>query len=209
MEINYVCSLGKLCHSASILKNNNLKLVSYPFDWIFSDENIILNCLKNNFSVFLDKNNYIDIGINNCGHKLYHSEMFNHHNPLCKENDYEYFKRCVNRFNELLKKDDKKLYMMIEVNKPDKLISNEKIFEFNDEFKKYTSNYILLHIYHTCDNEQTTHEIEQIDNVIILKFNSISRSSGTFFYPNEINDDNEYLNCVLKGVFNFNLKPIN
>ena len=35
MEINYVCLLGTLCHSASILKRNNLKLCSYPFDWIF------------------------------------------------------------------------------------------------------------------------------------------------------------------------------
>jgi hypothetical protein len=209
MEINYVCSLGSLCHSASILKRNNLRLVAYPFDWIFSNENIILDCLKNNFSVFLDKDNYINISINKCGHKLYHNSMFNHHNPLCKEDDYDYFKRCVNRFNELLKKDDKKLYMMINVNNLNKLISNDKIIYFNDEFKKYTSNYILLYIYHTYNNVQTSHEIEQINNIIILKFNSISKSSGTNFDPNKINDDNEYLDNVIKDIFKFNLNPIN
>ena len=41
-EINYTCSLGGLCHSSQILKRNNLKLCSYPFDWIYSNcDNII------------------------------------------------------------------------------------------------------------------------------------------------------------------------
>ena len=31
MEIKYTCSLGMLCHSSQILKNNNLKKCSYPF----------------------------------------------------------------------------------------------------------------------------------------------------------------------------------
>jgi len=35
LKINYTCSLGSLCHSSQILKQNKLKLCSYPFDWIF------------------------------------------------------------------------------------------------------------------------------------------------------------------------------
>ena len=35
-EINYVCSLGFSLATASLLKRNNLKKCSYPFDWIFS-----------------------------------------------------------------------------------------------------------------------------------------------------------------------------
>jgi hypothetical protein len=42
MEINHVCSLGYLCQSSQILKQNGLKKCSYPFDWIFSNcDNII------------------------------------------------------------------------------------------------------------------------------------------------------------------------
>ena len=36
MNINYVISLGKQCHTAEFLKDNKLKNCSYPFDWIFS-----------------------------------------------------------------------------------------------------------------------------------------------------------------------------
>lgn len=41
MEINYVCSLGRVCHSAQLLKRNKLKVESYPFDWIFMRYNNI------------------------------------------------------------------------------------------------------------------------------------------------------------------------
>ncbi len=54
MEVKYVCSLGSLCHTASYLKNNKLKLESYPFDWIMSNYNDIIHCIENKFSIFLD-----------------------------------------------------------------------------------------------------------------------------------------------------------
>ena len=50
MEIRYACSLGR-CHSSQILKSNNLKKCSYPFDWIFSNSDIILHCLEDNFNL--------------------------------------------------------------------------------------------------------------------------------------------------------------
>ena len=53
MSINYVCSLGSLCQSASIIKENNLRLCSYPFDWVFSNNNIVLECIEEDFTPFL------------------------------------------------------------------------------------------------------------------------------------------------------------
>jgi hypothetical protein len=38
-----------------LLKQNKLKLCSYPFDWIFSNCNNIIHCLEDDFNVFLDK----------------------------------------------------------------------------------------------------------------------------------------------------------
>ncbi len=58
MEINNVCSLGTLCHTATLLKRNNLKISSYPFDWIFSNINIIIDCIEDDFNSFLDKKYY-------------------------------------------------------------------------------------------------------------------------------------------------------
>lgn len=96
MEINNFCSLGTLCHRSLLLKRNKLKKESYPFDWIFSNCNIINHCISNNFKIYLDKSYYIKINDFKCGHSYYHENMFNHHNPL--KNDYNYFVRCVERF---------------------------------------------------------------------------------------------------------------
>lgn len=59
MEINYVCSLGKMCHSATLIKRNNFKFCSFPFDWVFSSPKVVISCLKDRFKSFLDKSNYI------------------------------------------------------------------------------------------------------------------------------------------------------
>jgi len=40
-KINYVCSFGNVCHTGILLQRHNIKLCSYPFDWIVSDLNII------------------------------------------------------------------------------------------------------------------------------------------------------------------------
>jgi hypothetical protein len=94
-NINYVISLGKQCHTANFLKNNKLKNCSYPFDWIFSwyetnnygVNHIILDCLKNNFELFMDKTYFEDNGKN-----------------LLEPSIYEYYKRCINRLYTILKK---------------------------------------------------------------------------------------------------------
>jgi len=82
LEINYTCSLGSLCHSSQILKRNNYKKCSYPFDWIFSNYDIIIDCLIDDFNIFLDKSYYINISETKCGHSKYSYNMFWHHNPL-------------------------------------------------------------------------------------------------------------------------------
>lgn len=138
MEIKYFCSLGTLCHSSQLLKRNNLKKCSYPFDWIYSDCNTISHCLQNNFKIFLDKSYYREINDMKCGHSYYHKRMFNHHNPL-NNKDYNYFLRCVDRFNKLLQNTESKLFI------------------FNKILTKYTSNYKLLIIHHEVKKLEHTH----------------------------------------------------
>ena len=82
-SIRYVCSLGTLCHTAKFLQENRLKLVSYPFDWILSNVEIIKHCLFDDFATLLDKNQYIDFKYlsnqtGRCGHKIYRNDLFNH-----------------------------------------------------------------------------------------------------------------------------------
>ncbi len=62
---NSFCSLGTLCHSSQLLKRNKLKKCSYPFDWIFSNCDIIHHCISDDFKIFLDKSYYININLIN------------------------------------------------------------------------------------------------------------------------------------------------
>jgi hypothetical protein len=203
-EIKHVCSLGSLCQSSQILKRNNLKKSSYPFDWIFSDCNNIIHCLENDFNFFLDKTYYFTISDKICGHSYYHNQMFKHHNPLDNENDYNYYIRCVNRFKQLLKCEEKKLFVMIFVNMEnfEEYIKND-IINFNNKFSKYTNNYTLLFIFHISNKDSNYHNFTHTSNIDFLELHTLSESNGVEF-KNDI--DNNYLNSIIKSKYNFNIE---
>ncbi len=196
MEFDHFCSLGTLCHSSQMLKRNNFKKCSYPFDWIHSNCNIITHCLQNNFKIFLDKSYYININDTKCGHSYYHERMFNHHNPLNKK-DYTYFVRCVDRFKKILKKNESKLFILMYVNMNHNEI--DKSIEFNKILSKFTSNYKLLVIYHQV-NKFRKYTFEKKDNIHFLKLYTLSESDGKEFKNEE---DNMYLDNILKSYYKF------
>lgn len=205
MEIKYTCSLGSLCHSNQILKNNNLKKCSYPFDWIFSNCNNIIHCLEDDFSTFLDKSYYTSISPHQCGHSYYGKNMWWHHNPLTYENDYNYVIRCINRFRQLLQYKEHKLFVITYVNM-DKIeeIHKNDIITFNNKFSKYTKNYTLLVIYHIKKNENH-HTITHQDNIDFLELHTLSNSNGVNFTNNL---DTEYLNNIINKTYNFNIETL-
>jgi len=204
IEINQVCSLGTLCQPALMLKRNNLKLQSYPFDWIFSNPDIIMDCLNDDFTSFLDKSNYIDIGEDKCGHTKYHPRMFNHHNPLHEKN-YQYYIRCVNRFRKLLEnKEDRKLFIIFFPNVKQIDESHiSKIKQLNEKLSEYTSNYILLAINNLSEMENRYYEFTQYENIDFLELHTLSKSFGISF--KNFWDDN-YFDKIIKRNYNFNLK---
>lgn len=205
MEINYTCSLGTLCHSTQILKRNNLRFCSYPFDWIFSNPNDIIHCIETNFKIFLDKKYYINISKNKCGHSLYNDKMFFHHNPLNNNDHYNYYKRCVHRFIELLNFPEKKLFSMMYINQNyfDNSFKNN-IIDFNNKLKLYTSNYILLVIFH-IQNNNNYHNFTVHDNIHFLELHTNSISNGLIFFDN---NDNDYLDNLIKSHYTFNFIDI-
>ena len=60
-EITETCSLALLCQSSKLLETNNLKKCSYPFDWIFSTFEMIIDCIEDDFNKFLDKSNNLGL----------------------------------------------------------------------------------------------------------------------------------------------------
>lgn len=201
MEIKHVCSLGTLCHSSQILKDNGLKKFSYPFDWIFSNCDNIIHCLEDDFHIFLDKSYYVNRGAKKCDHTYYSINMFNHHNPLTNENDYNYYIRCVNRFKQLLQYEEHKLFLIIFPNM-DNVEENDKnkVIDFNNKFSKYTKNYILLVIFHIKNKKAICHRFTYHDNIHFLELRTLSTTNGRAF---KNNNDNNYLNYLLKKKYNF------
>lgn len=198
-KTKYICSLGLNCHIANMLKNNNLKLESHPFDWVASSPNTIINCLNDNFNSFLNKSNYYEHN-NNIHHLEYSSLVFNHYNPLNNENDYNYYKRCIDRFNNLLKQKEHKLFIILFINQQER-ISKEKeneISNLNDELKKHTDNYTLLCINH-YPNRKRGYKLYSVDNIDFLELCTISKSEGLRF----INEsDNIYLYRLIMHRYN-------
>ena len=109
-------SLGSYCLTSMLLKENNMKNESYPFDWIVSCIENINHILNDNFYEFMDINNLSRIK-SKTKNNYYFKKTLNmfpdilcdiqHHNLFNKQ-DYDYFNRCIQRFKTLNKRFGKK-----------------------------------------------------------------------------------------------------
>ena len=210
IPIKYVCSIGNRCHTAYMLKQCNIKKASYPFDWIFSDLSMVLNCINDNFNIFLNKEYYTVLDSSSFRQKHSYYQLndqeytFNHHNPL-KKDDYLYFERCCLRFQNLLKKTEFKMFitMFLNYTKIDEEFIN-KIIDFNNIFGNFTSNYGLLCIVNYMSDFNYHHFIKR-NNIHILELYTTSPSNGKEF---EKKEDNEYLHNIITSIYNFDLNEI-
>tara|TARA_B100000575_G_C23142114_1_gene665012 strand:+ start:5469 stop:6107 length:639 start_codon:yes stop_codon:yes gene_type:complete len=209
VNINYVISLGKQCHTAQFLKDNKLKNCSYPFDWIFSwhetinygKNHIIVDCLLNNFETFLNKNYYKD---NGKSHEKYGKNIFLHKNPL-EPSIYEYYKRCVDRLYILLKKKEHKMFIIFNVNNENNEINLDSIRYLYNELNKYTTNFSILVITNYKNNKQTYNYKIYDNNIHFLELFTLSSSNGSTFRNNS---DNIFLQKIIFDKFNFEIKSL-
>lgn len=207
MFIRYVTSLGPRCHTASFLKRNQLKQESYPFDWIFSNTDMIIHCLEDNFNTFLDKSYYTitDPESKKQQHSVYSESpdeiLFNHHNPL-KAEDNMYFNRCITRFKNVLAQPELKMFVLFFLNftKIDHLFK-QKIMDFNKQFGRHTQNYGILCIVQYTSNKNS-YIFTVNDNVHFLEIYTTSNSNGVEF---ENPDDNLFLDNVIMDTYKFSL----
>lgn len=51
-NIKYICSIGSWCITGTLLKKANLKTESYPFDWNFTNIDVVKHCIEDNFKIF-------------------------------------------------------------------------------------------------------------------------------------------------------------
>jgi hypothetical protein len=196
-KINYVVSFGTLCVTSFLIKKSGMKKCSYPFDWIFSSPTIINDCIDTDFKLFLDREQYIDhpSGKDKCGHKTYNTCMFNHIDVRITEN-YDYLTRCVERFRNLLKNNNNKLFILTYVRFKEKLDKKYKdeIFKLNKILDKNTTNYHILVINCLQTGKQNT-EITKEDNITYIEMETISSCNGVEFIDKQ--DNEYYINTIL------------
>lgn len=194
IHINYLVSFGSCCHTASFFKENGLKKISYPFDWVLSGPDIVYDTLCDNFSAFLDKSQYIKqpfFDNNRCGHVKYGYRFFNHKYPI-GDQDYLYYVRCVDRLNKTLQKNEPKLFIITNVqhDRDQKLHNNftdiEIIKKINDKLKTLTTDFYILYINPILvvpDNisNTTTYKLINHPNVYVVDLYCESLSDGVRF----------------------------
>jgi len=95
-----------------------LRKYALPFDYIFSDLEMIAECISDDFKIFLDSSQYTIFDEDGrCGHKIYSNKfnlpiIFNHHN-VTKREYKDHFTRAVGRFRSVLYDDSAKLFLCI------------------------------------------------------------------------------------------------
>ena len=206
MNIQHFCSFGSLCHPARMLQRIHVKNVSYPFDWMFTDENVIIDILNDDFTKFMDKSYYGDVknkfSERTCGHSLYHEDFFFHKNPR-NEDDYLYYQRCINRFKGMLRDPGEKLFIMMyapgstkhptdvyklfnEEYHTETILNNLRLRgeNLNNTLMKFTNNYKLLIVMNFGNNEKQSFQMVHHGNIHYLTLNTLSESTGVTFKNN-------------------------
>jgi len=127
-------SLGEICISAWYIQEAGLRTGAYPFDWVFSSPEIIIDCINDDFKEFLDKSNMTGLG--GAGHLKFHSRFFKHKNPIVFEDNYTYYQRCCERFIEVINSDQKIIYiinLMNDIPKDESVCGWARGFRYNYE----------------------------------------------------------------------------
>lgn len=117
--VQHVISLGVNCLPCTMFKRFGIKRYSLPFDWLFSSPGMVSDCLRDDFSVFLDRQHYREVNDGQwpkADHVFYSGRyhlppVFAHRNPVADQ-DYNYFVRCVERLRKILQNNDPKLFVL-------------------------------------------------------------------------------------------------
>ncbi len=121
----HIASIGSHCLTSYTLKQSGLKDFSGPFDWIFSNVRMVIHCLSDDFSTFLNRRWHESVpaelrvaeGANLSEHVYYRDKfgvkfVFNHFD-ITEESHYQYYVRCVERFRAAINGRDPCLLLCI------------------------------------------------------------------------------------------------
>jgi hypothetical protein len=129
-----IISFGHRCSTRVILDELGEQTEAYPFDWTVSKLDTIKDCIETQFINFLDSNNYVSTDtetynmIDGVKHHICHQPLelnifYDKEETAMKQtyacnlaiihhtDEWDYFKRCINRFYALLESNCQKYYV--------------------------------------------------------------------------------------------------
>ena len=232
-------SLGYRCSISSIMQNLGIKKESYPFDWIVSDLLVKIEIINNKFADFLNISNYeyVENGevyniINKTKKKvavenylynklygnnengLYHTKIGLNHYDLNNKDNYDYFIRCVDRFNNLLENPDKKIFLYLNPIISSDEISNtiNNINIFSNYFKTITNNFCIIYyiLVYTENNNSSFDIYDNSENklIVIINCNKNFIDYYSFDISYHSNTESDIICNIINDVINNNIKNI-
>jgi hypothetical protein len=195
---------------------------------------MVLHCIRDDFKAFLDKDQYVKnatvfdaIGLppgsaprnrNLIGHHVY-SDMtegvgrgviFNHRDPMHSSVDYVYTQRTVERFRSVLGFSDRKMFVILNLNK--QLWSESEILELFQELDMRTSNFIVIAVNcmknlgpraATLEIEESVHQHSANGQLLVYTLPCQGDNTGSYFRDDF---DAQRIRSILIAPYRFSLK---
>lgn len=208
-QIKHVVSLGTFCHTANHFQLRGIRTCSHPFDWILSRPSVVTACLRDDFQTFLDPVHHQRIGADLSNHRVYGKMVLGNnfhgklplditftHRDITNPTHYAYYERCVQRFRDLMKSSESKLFVLTTQDVP---YDREEIKELHAELQARTTNFHLLCISFFNDYHFHT-DVEEDGDILYMRVYTYSRSDGRGF---AIPLENDYFHDAITKRFAF------
>ena len=193
---------------------------------------MVVHCLQDDFKQFLDRqqlyqngSSFDAIGLKPgsaprerrlIGHRFYSTltsgvgrgTIFNHRDPLHNDEDYAYLVRCVERFRLALASEERKLFVILNLNR--QLWLEADLYQLFEELRRYTSNFHLMMLDCSSKNlgeagmPELLQEIGDRERLVMYRVPCVGENTGSYF-RNDVDADR--VRSLLVEPFCFQLSP--
>ncbi|MGB1319044.1 MAG: DUF1796 family putative cysteine peptidase [Flavobacteriales bacterium] len=216
-DSNYeMIGLGQNCNASWYIKESGNKQSSYPFDWVFTTPEILLDILDDDFSAFVRKDLLIPHGMD-AGNERYHETLYGHRNPASREADRDYLVRCIERWRTQIQAQKPILFLTIVLNESDKrkrwkegftkefeMPTNQKLADFKPlitKLKSLNPNCKFLFIEQKTQEPFDLSALEKNEHTFWLNFSAIDKNTGVQYMHHV---DDEVMKTLLEKVVETN-----
>jgi hypothetical protein len=155
MIYDYVISIGDFCFWAHYLKECQWRSAAFPFDWMFTNLQFVIDCVNEDFQPILE---YIK-NKNQHGQRHYPGQPFDRpntpHHFMESLEDHQHYFHCIDRWNQIMLSNKKILFLHISGD----FIKYEEILscKFKETMcNKYPNlNFGLLCLKYTVNSQQS------------------------------------------------------